>query len=436
MRVLCLNLQQNQEASSAEVFLKFSPRVQFRYPHYVFVDVESTAGLFGGEMQLLKKAVDTARQFAPSTTGAIADSAAVAQLLVKDRPFEITRSGEDFKQIARLPVTSLVDLEGLDPWPQKRQIEQMAHSLQSIGLYWIEDLMHLSLEALRARWGDVGQLLWRRLRNQDVQVISPLSSQEPLLGYGYFDEAVSTLSHLREKLDPQMNYLFLRMEGLGRMAQRLEARLFCEYSETKHHLVIEPVTASRDLKLYKDLLLKKLESVDLQNPIKEFEIHVLDVPEKIQQMDFFEPRDSTEDRWRRLISFSRQAQVEVGFLQSEAAHLPEKSYSLKTDWPVSFSPKDLVEWAEKAISVKSVFAKGLAKAPRPSLLLKDPLTLSKMALDRLKVLTRIPTERIQASWWKNLEERDYYFALSREGQLLWIFQDLKTEKYFLQGYFD
>ena len=397
MRVLCLNLQQNQEPSSAEVFLKFSPRVQFRYPHYIFVDVDSTAGLFGGEMQLLKKAVDIARQFAPTATGAIADSAAVAQLLVNDRPFEITRSGEDFKLMARLPVTSFKDLEGLEPWPNKRQIEQLAHSFQSLGLDWIEDVMHFSLEALRERWGETGTLLWRRLDHQDMQVISPLVTQDPLMGYAFFDESVSTINHLQEKLNPQLAYLFLRLEGLGRMAQKLELRLFCEFSEAKHYLLIEPVAASRDLKLYKDLLLKKLESIDLQNPIKEFEIHVFDVPEKIQQLDFFEPRDSTEDRWRRLISFARQAQVEVGFLQPEPAHLPEQSYSLKTDWPKDFSPKDLIEWSEKAISVKSVYAKGLAKSPRPSLLLKEPMALSRVSLDHLKILTRVRTERIQTS---------------------------------------
>jgi protein ImuB len=335
-----------------------------------------------------------------------------------------------------LPVTSFKDLEGLEPWPNRRQIEQLAQAFQSLGLDWIEDVMHFSLEALRERWGETGMLLWRRLHNQDVQVISPLVSQDPLMGYAFFDDSVSSINHLQEKLNPQMAYLFLRLEGLGRMAQKLELRLFCEFSEAKHYLLIEPVTASRDMKLFKDLLLKKLETVDLQNPIKEFEIHVFDVPEKIQQLDFFEPRDSTEDRWRRLISFARQAQVEVGFLQPEPAHLPEQSYSLKTDWPKDFSPKDLIEWSEKAISVKSVYAKGLAKSPRPSLLLKEPLALSKVSLDHLKILTRVPTERIQTSWWKNLEERDYYFALSREGQLLWVYQDLKSERYFLQGYFD
>jgi protein ImuB len=410
--------------------------VQFRYPHYIFIDVESTAGRFGGEMSLLKKAMDLARQFAPTATGAIADSAAVAQVLVNARPFEITRTGEDFKIMAKLPLHSLVHLEGLEPWTHRHQVEQIAQFFEALGFFWLEEVMHFSVNSLRERWGETGELLWRRLHNQDLQAVSPLVPQDPLMGYGYFDDAVSTVPHLRQKLDAQLSYLFLRLQGLQRFAQKLELRLFCEFSQAKHHIMIEPVSPSRDLELFQDLLLQKLEIVDLQNPIKEFELHLFDVPEKIQQLDFFEPRDSSQDRWQRLISFARQAQVDVGFLQPESAHLPEQSYSLKTDWPQTFTPEDLVEWAEKAISVKSVYAKGLAQAPRPSLLLREPLPLSKIALNHLKILTRVPTERIQTSWWKKLEERDYYFALSREGQLLWVYQDLKSDKFFLQGYFD
>ena len=91
MRILCLNLQQSLDPSCAEIFLKFSPRVQFRAPGYIFVDIESTTEIFNGEMQLLKKAVDLARELAPAATGAIAGSAPLAQVLSHYQPFKITK---------------------------------------------------------------------------------------------------------------------------------------------------------------------------------------------------------------------------------------------------------------------------------------------------------------------------------------------------------
>ncbi len=436
MRILCLNLQQTQEASCAEVFLKFTPRVQFRYPQYVFLDIESTAGLFGGEHALLKKAVALARTFAPQATGAIADSPPMAQVMVHHRPFDIAKAGEEIKTFSRFPVIALCELEGLESWNKKRPIEHIVNFFKVMGMEWIEDVYHFQEASFRERWGDAGVLLWKRLHNLDFQVISPLNPQDPLMGYAYFDEPVSLTSVLMQKLHPQFQYLFLRLEGLARFAQKVDVTLFCEYSEKRYHIQIEPVAPNRDLKLFEDLFLQKLEKLDLENPIRDFEIQITDQPEKVQQLDFFEPRDSSEDRWRRLISFAQQAEIEMGFLQIEPSHLPETSYAFKTDWPKDFSPKDLVEWSDQAVQVKAVHAKALAESPRPSLLLKEPLLLSKIMMKTMKLLTRFPTERIQSAWWKNEQIRDYYFAVSRKGQLLWVYQDLQTESYYLQGYFD
>ena len=438
MRILCLNLQQAQEASCAEIFLEFSPRVQFRFPAYVFIDVESTAARFGGEQQILKKAVDLARRIAPSATGAIADSAPVAQMLVHYKPFEITRSGEDFKMIAKLPVQAIAEMEGLEPWPQQRKISHVSDFFHQLGMDWIEDLYHFQEASFRERWGDLGVRIWKRVHNQDFQVISPLVPQEPLLGYAHFEDPVSLTGVLMQKMDPQLDYLFMRLKGQGRFARSMQVTLFCEYSEKKYNFSIEPVSPSRDMALYRDLLIKKMEKIDLENPIREFEIFVYDVSEKVEQLDIFEPRDTTEDRWRRLISFAKQSEVEMGFLQVKASHFPEGTYHFKNDWPEKFETKDLVTWTEnkKAIQVKTAHSKSLPESPRPTLLLKNPMKLTSQMLQKIKVLTKFPTERIQAFWWKKWQERDYYFAMSNEGQLVWVYKDQETQNYFLHGYFD
>lgn len=438
MRILCLNLQQTQEASCAEIFLEFSPRVQFRFPGYVFLDIESTSGLFGGELQLLKKAVEVARKIAPSATGAIADSAPVAQMLVHYKPFEITKPQEDFKMIAKIPVQAIAELEGLQAWPQSRKISHISEFFHNLGMDWIEDLYHFQEASFRERWGDLGIKVWKRLHNQDFQVISPLIPQEPLLGYGHFDDPVGLIDLLMQKIDPQLAYLLMRLRGLSRFAQKMQVTLFCEYSEKKYHFTVEPVSPSRDLDLFRDLMVQKLKSLDLENPIREFEIFIFDIPEKIQQLDFFEPRDTSEDRWRRLISFARQAEVEMGFLQMGSSHFPEGTYQFKSDWPDKFEAKDLVQWSDdnKAIQIKSTHSKSLYESPRPTLLLKNPLKLTQAMLEKIKVLTKFPTERIQAYWWKKWEERDYYFGLSNEGQLVWVYKDQETQNYFLHGYFD
>ena len=437
MRTLCLNLQQAQELSCAEIFLRFSPRVQFRYPHYVFIDIESTAGLFGGEFQVLKQAVDLARSFAPHATGAIASTPYFAQLLVNYHPYEITDEGKDFEVCANAPVEMLVDFEGLSAWAKVRQVQSIIHSFKQLGFTDFEDLMALKVSALRERWGDLGVTLWKRLHSQEAQVISPLESVIPLTGYGHFDDPVLLVPVLWQKLGPQMDFLFMRLAGLGRFAKKLELILHCEYSNKVQTIDVLPASPNRDLQLFKDLLDRKLENMDLENPVREFEINILDTPEKVLQYDFFEPRDTTEDRWRRLISFAQQGQCSMGFLQMEAEHFPEQSYQLVTDWPRELSLQDLVEFSEKAIQVKTSHGKNLNRGPRPSLLLKTAKQLSKQELSAMKLFNKIPAERIESGWWFNKNQsRDYYFALSHQGQLLWIYQDRNSKEYYLHGYFD
>lgn len=440
MRTLCINLKTPQESSCAEAFLHFSPRVQYRYPHYVFVEMESTAYLFGGEETLLTKALEIAVKFSNDPSVAISDTPAAAQVFARWRPLFICPAGKEHEGFRGLGLDALKDLEGLHPWPQKRPVEHMISVFHTLGVHGLEGVHGFRLNSLRERWGDFGVLLWNRLHSQDAQVISPLIPRDPLVGYGYFDDPIGAVSLLMARFKTNFNVLFARLEGLSRYAAKLELTLHCEYSDKRYNIMIEPVTPTRDQALFEDLLEKKLAQLKLENPIREYEMSVLDVAEKIQQLDFFEPRDNSEDRWRRLISFARQSNCEMGFLQQEASHFPEQSFRLVTEWPEDFKPQDLVERQDQALQVKSVYAKGLASSPRPSLLLEKPQALNASEVQSLKFVSSLPSERIESSWWQvsvqDLKNRDYYFALSHQGQLLWVFRDRINSQVYLHGYFD
>lgn len=440
MRTLCINLKTPQESSSAEAFLLLSPRVQFRFPHFIFVEIESTQHLFGGERATLEKALAMAMPFSSEASVAIADTPAAAQVLAKWRPHFIAPRGKEQEAFRGLGLDALKDLEGLQPWAQKRPLEHMISFFHTLGVHGLEDVLNFRLNSLRERWGDLGVLLWNRLHSQDLQVISPLVPRDPLVGYGYFDDPIGAVPLLMARLKSPLDILFARLTGLARYAHKIELILHCEYSEKKYNLCIEPISPSRDQGLFEDLLQKKLSQMTLDNPVREFEITLFDVPEKVQQLDFFEPRDNTEDRWRRLISFAKQSNCEMGFLQMEASHFPEQSFRFVTDWPEDFKAQDLVEHQNDAIQVKSVYAKGLSASPRPSLLLEKPQALNAFEVQQLRFVSSLPSERIESSWWKisaqDLKNRDYFFALSQQGQLLWVFKDRINSQVYLHGYFD
>lgn len=449
MRSLCLQIPPLEQSALAEAFLVLSPRVQFRPPHFIFIDVESTLGLLGGEEKALARALELAHRLgSPSASAGIADHPAVAQILAIEKPGFISPHEQDAETLRKMPLSVLSELEGLKAWGKKRQIEHIVDFFKSLGMRHLEDIWALSLPSFRERWGELGVSLWRRLHGAESQFISPLIPDEALTGYAYFDDAVGLLPLLETRLHENLTPLFLRLAGQGRFAQRLELRLHCEYSNEKHLLKVEPVSPNRDLILFEDLLHRKLEQLNLENPVREYEIQLFDVPEKIDQLDFFEPRDSDQERWQRLISFAQQADIEVGFLEMVPQHFPEDSYQIKADWPRILRAEDKVEHQEQAIQVKSVYAKGLLNSPRPTLLLEEPRLLNKNELKRYRRMSFFPSERIEASWWSRLREalaqkkqssvqdRDYYFAVAESGELVWIYQDRGSQNYFLHGYFD
>lgn len=438
MRVLCLRFPVPPEPSWVEAFLSFTPRIA-RRGTLLFLEISSTQHLFGGEAALLQRASSLAEKLAGrNVPGAVADTAATAQVLSAFRAGAVGRREGDAVEMREQPIESLRELEGLVPWPSAVKTEAVISFFQALGFEKLGDLQSFSRSSLEERWGEWGLLLWRRLQARDAAVISPWTAREPLVGYAFFEEPASQIEVLNRKFEPVLETLFLRIEGQALFARSVSLILHCEWSGQRHCLEARPVTAGRDVLLFRDLLVRKLESLDLGNPVKELEVIVDAVPEKVQQLDFFEPRETSESRWQRLISFAHQGEIQMGFLQPMPSTFPEDAAVFRPAVPETFEAKDEVEKVDDAVQVRPTYAKAVSQAPRPSLLLEPPRELDPVEAARLRRLTPIPAERMLGPWWNKrpAEGRDYYYALSPEGRLLWVFRDKDTRKVFLHGAFD
>lgn len=440
MRTLCLKFASSIDPNLVEAFLAFTPKVQFRPPQWVFMDIADTSHLFGGEAACLQQVIQKALPLdgGSKVQGAIADNPYVAQILCEYSPLMISPRGQDPEALKSLPIEAITFLEGLLPWSQKTQLQNIIHFFQRLGFLSLEDLQKFPSTSFKERWGQTGETLHRRLFAKERQLVSLLFSQEGFYSYHYFDDPAFLVGQVLHPFYFLMSQLFARLEGRGRFAQKIQVTLYFEYSQKFSKVTIEPVSSSRDLGLFYDLFKNKLGQLSLENPVREFEIDLTDVPEKIEQLDFFEPRDHTQDKWQRLLSFAKDHDCEVGFLETDPQLLPEKSVRFSHKLPVLEKITDQKSVIAEALQIKTAFSKNLSQAPRPSLLLDQPEPLE--SYHQLKFLTRLPTERFETSWWQLSEKekvcRDYYFALNSQGQLLWIFQDRMSEKYYLHGYFD
>lgn len=436
MRTLCLNLQRDATPSVAENFLTFSPRVHYRAPGLVFLDIGSTAKMFGGEKALMSEAVQVSKEFFPDTVAAIADTPWGAQALSAEKPFSVSLPSKELNDLGSAPLSRLHQLEGLIAWHSSAEIEGIVDFFHMLGIHRLEEIRKFQVDSFRERWRDTGTLIWKRLHGLDKQVISPLLPTEALQDYVFLDFPVSLMPFLLHCLEKSLGRLMARLQGRGEFAQKMMVSLFCEYSEKMHLIEIEPASPSRNLELFMKLLENKLAEVALDNPIKHFEVEIIPCPEKVQQLSFFEPRVSDGEKLQQLVSIFHQASLTTGFLRPQDEILPEESWQVTPEFEDYEPVEDAVEVEGQSFQIRPAYSAALSRAPRPSRLLKKPKLLSSHELDRYQFLSSQPIERLEDSWWESSRGRDYYFALSPQGEFVWIYYDRIENQHYLHGFFD
>jgi len=436
MRTLCLCLQQDVAPSVAENFLAFSPRVHYRAPGLVFMDITSTSKMFGGEQRLLDEALHVSREFFSSAVGAVADTPWGAQALAAENPGAISRPAQEAVDLAQAPLTRLHQLEGLIAWRSTHEVEGIVDFFHMLGIHRLGEIRKFEVDSFRQRWKETGTLIWKRLHGLDKQVISPLLPTEALQDFVHLDFPVSLLPFLLHCLERALHRLVARLQGRGEFAQKLIVQLFCEYSNRVHLIELQPALPSRNLELFLKLLEGKLAEINLENPIKQIEIEVIPCPEKTQQLSFFEPRVSDQEKLSQLVSVFNQASITTGFLRPRDEVLPEEAWSITPEFEDYEPVDDEIDIEGKSFRIRPTHGAALSSAPRPSRLLKRPKPLNSREVDGLQFLSQQPIERLEDSWWEDSRGRDYYFALSPKGSFVWLFYDRIEHQYYLHGYFD
>jgi protein ImuB len=422
--------------SVAENFLTFSPRVHYRAPGLVFLDISSTAKIFGGEKALLAEAVQVSKEFFPETVAAISDTPWGAQALAMEKPNSISLPLQELKDLSAAPLSRLHQLEGLIAWHSSDEVEDIIDFFHMLGINRMNEIRKFQVDSFRERWKNTGTTIWKRLHGLDKQVISPLLPTEALQDYVNLDFPVSLLPFLLHCLEKSLKRLVARLQGRGEYARKVVISLFCEYSDKIHVIELEPASPSRDLELFLKLVENKLNEVALDNPIKQVEIEVIPCPEKTQQLSFFEPRVSDSEKLQQLVSVFHQASITTGFLRPQDEIMPEEAWRVTPEFEAFDPAEDTVDVEGHSFRIFPAHGAAISMAPRPSRLLKRPRALSQHELDRYQFLSSQPIERLEDSWWESSRGRDYYFALSPKGEFVWIYFDRIENQHYLHGFFD
>jgi protein ImuB len=253
--------------------------------------------------------------------------------------------------------------------------------------------------------------------------LQPLKPKEPIRQRLILDDpetdAMRLLFHLKRLLHPLLNALAVRGETLVGLTLRLQLDGDGQCEEC-----VCPAAPTLDPVQILDLIRLRLDAVELPAGVIEMELTASSVLALAEQHRLIveRPRRDLEAANRALAriraTFGDEA---VGRIRLVDAHLPEASFRWEPlDHGLGVKGKTRrqapgVELETKKRSlVRRIFTKLVPLHLPPGSTLYGPYIVS-------------------GGWWGRETHRDYYFAETRHGELLWVYHDPNRRHLFLHG---
>lgn len=414
----------------------FTPHLELRQsPHIaqagVLLEIASCLQLFGGFEAFIKKLQAFLVQQSLHTSLAVGHSSESAWVL--------SFCGDTNIQTSFCPIHIKEQLMGV-PIQWLYDFPKEVSALEKMGFVTLGDIAKQiaaqQLASLRKRFGQVFTEYLSKLFGIDWDFQQPSLFTAPLTTYKPTD-------HFCESI--QFDYPIRTTEQLyhpmEQLLKQLMKYLYRHQWQTKYiQWVLRDIYRNQDV-LHVDAdqpqsdwkLLFDLTSIQLENRELLFEIDTLDLICKNTQ-PLEAPSQALSFSGSRKSASSRDFLVTAARLK---ARLGDSSI-----FKLSYVSHHLPEKSQQAIGLSDnsyqAIPESLKTALRPTWLLKQPITIEQrergLYWRGFLTLVRGP-ERIQGYWWHQPSARDYYLARRHDNLHIWIYQDLHTQNWFVQGIF-
>jgi len=385
---------------------QFSPQISFD-PSMLLLEVGASLGLFGGQEKLLGRVRRQLPRLGLACQWAGAPTPMAAGLLARRCPGMCVSQGGLQAALADIPLSALT---------RDRGVRRL---VADIGLDSIGECLQLPRAELARRADPVLMLLFDRLLGAAPD---PRTQWQPPQHFLQRIELPAEIGRHTALVFPAKRLLiglcgFLR--GRGAATQCLHWCLL--HRETAPTCFEQGLLSmSRDADYILEMFRERIERVQLAQPVVALELRVDDCLPFEERSDSLLPeaRPATDRRLLERLR-NRLGEQQVQGLCSVPDHRPERSWQ--------FCPPG---------AAGTVMA---SEIRQPPWLLREPrpLRVAEHGPDyggplRLRSMPR----RIESGWWDGFDvARDYFVALSVEGERLWVFCDRRSGRWFLHGLF-
>jgi protein ImuB len=318
------------------------------------------------------------------------------------------------------------------PLPELGLSGSICESLVALGIETLGDFLHVPAGELHSRFGSETSAL-HDLFAEDLQLpIQPHAFDEPACISFQVEPPDEDQTRLLFAIKGALHSLLHQVRARAEAVQSLELALHLERAPT-HREHIEPASPTLDLMLILELVRLRLGETKLNGAVEEVELLAntsLSHAEQVALPGYQSRRDMSAAH--RALDRIRAAYGEQSVTKAtiREAHLPEASFRWE---PIQ---QARVRGNSRSHPVSPMIRRVYARPkPLPPRLAKEPEAGPSLARDH-SIEHMYGPYRVSGGWWKRLVERDYYYAETDHGDLLWLFYDRPRKRWFLHGVLD
>ncbi|MBN2490807.1 MAG: DNA polymerase Y family protein [Planctomycetes bacterium] len=313
-----------------------------------------------------------------------------------------------------------LDRVGLDP--------RVRDDLEKLAVRTVGDFADLPPEGIARRFGTSAARLHREARGEEAPFV-PERPAPPLRHAVHLDYAERDALRLEVLVDHLLALLRKDLAARGLALGELRMVLRHARGDLREE-VVRPAAPTLDAGQWRELVRLRLESVRLEDGVVEVAVEGEGQAATPEQLELF----VEEVRRQRQAAERALARIQARFgndtvvrARLEEAHLPEAQFA----WE---SLARLGEARPRAVRDGVLVRRLLARpVPLPARARHEPDGWMLRGLAEGPVVRIHGPYLVSGGWWARRVHREYHFAETRRGDLLWVFYDRVRRRWFLHG---
>jgi protein ImuB len=306
---------------------------------------------------------------------------------------------------------------------------EVRDALHKLGVRTLGHFMDLPLEGISRRFGPETHRLHELATGRLRPPLQPQRPPAPASKRRILDDAEThrerLLVGIEQLLGELLETLAHRAHALTHLRLQLKFEQGLPADET-----LQPAEATLDAAQLLQLLRLRLESVRFPEGVVEILLQARSKPVAQDQMQLFarRPRRDRTAAERALAriraDLGNEAVVQV---RLQDGHLPEARYRWE---PLTALSEPSPRGADGKNLVRRIYARPQPLPPRGR---REPDGWMLRGLEHGPVVRIRGPYILSGGWWNRTQHREYHFAETQAGELLWIYYDRIRRRWFLQG---